>query len=75
MRVLDDAHHRPPGLLAEVPLMSAFSPSHDPRVPEELSRRDFVRLCTIAAAAVGLGPFAAETFVDAAARGQKPSVI
>lgn len=41
----------------------------------ELSRRDFVRFCTMAAAAVGLGPLAAEQFVQAAERGAKPSVI
>ncbi len=40
-----------------------------------LSRRDFVRVCTMAAAAIGLGPLAADAFVDAAARGLKPSVI
>jgi len=40
-----------------------------------VSRRDFVRLCTMAAAAVGLGPLAAARFVEAAERGQKPSVI
>ena len=42
---------------------------------DAVSRRDFLRLCTLAAAAVGLGPLAAERFLDAAARGQKPSVI
>jgi hydrogenase small subunit len=41
----------------------------------EISRRDFVRFCSIAAAAVGLGPLAAEDFVRAAERGAKPSVI
>ena len=40
-----------------------------------VSRRDFVRLCTMAAAAVGLGPLAAERFLEAAERGLKPSVI
>src|SRR5262249_38297633 len=40
-----------------------------------VSRRDFVRLCTMAAAAVGLGPAAAERFVEAAGRGERPSVI
>lgn len=40
-----------------------------------LGRRDFVRLCTMAAAAVGLGPLAAEKFLEAAERGLKPSVI
>ena len=39
------------------------------------SRRDFVRLCTLAAASIGLGPLAAQRFLEAAARGLKPSVI
>jgi hydrogenase small subunit len=39
------------------------------------TRRDFVRLCTMAAAAVGLGPVAASRFVEAADRGARPSVI
>lgn len=41
----------------------------------EYSRRDFVRVCSMAAAAVGLGPLAGEEFVRAAERGVKPSVI
>ncbi len=40
-----------------------------------IGRRDFVKICTIAAAAVGLGPLAAERFVEAAVRGAKPSVV
>jgi hydrogenase small subunit len=40
-----------------------------------VSRRDFVRICTMAAAAVGLGPLAAARFVEAAERGARPSVI
>jgi hydrogenase small subunit len=43
--------------------------------PASQSRREFVRLCTMAAAAVGLGPLAAERFLEAAVRGDKPSVI
>jgi hydrogenase small subunit len=39
------------------------------------SRREFVRLCTLSAAAVGLGPLAAARFVEAAERGARPSVI
>ena len=39
------------------------------------SRREFVRLCTLAAAAVGLGPLAAQRFVEAAGKGLRPSVI
>jgi len=41
----------------------------------EVSRRDFVRFCSMAAGAIGLGPLAAEDFVKAAERGAKPSVI
>lgn len=40
-----------------------------------VSRRDFLRVCTAAAAAVGLGPLAAQRFVEAAEAGRKPSVI
>ena len=40
-----------------------------------VSRRDFIRFCTMAAAAVGLGPLAAEKFLLAAEKGRKPSVI
>ena len=39
-----------------------------------VSRR-FLRVCTYAAAAVGLGPLAAKRFVEAAERGARPSVI
>ena len=39
------------------------------------SRREFMRLCTMAAAAVGLGPLAAQQFLEAAERGARPSVI
>jgi hydrogenase small subunit len=39
------------------------------------SRREFVRICTMAAAAVGLSPLAAARFVHAAERGLRPSVI
>jgi hydrogenase small subunit len=39
------------------------------------SRREFVRLCTMAAAAMGLGPLAAEEFLQAVERGKKPSVL
>ncbi len=49
--------------------------SYDTPGAGEVSRRDFVRFCSMAAAAVGLGPLAAEDFVQAAERGQKPSVI
>src|SRR6476661_9545938 len=39
------------------------------------SRREFVRLCTLAAASIGLGPLAAQRFVEAAGKGLRPSVI
>jgi hydrogenase small subunit len=40
-----------------------------------VSRREFVRMCTMAAAAIGLGPAAATRFVEAAEKGVRPSVI
>ena len=40
-----------------------------------VSRRDFVRVCTMAAAAVGLSGSAAAQIAEAAAKGLKPSVI
>ena len=40
-----------------------------------VSRRDFVRICTMAAAAVGLSGTAAAKIAEAAAKGLKPSVI
>jgi hydrogenase small subunit len=40
-----------------------------------LDRRDFLRICTIAAAAVGLPAAAGVKMAEAAARGVKPSVI
>ncbi len=39
------------------------------------SRRDFVRICTMAAAAVGLSASATARIVEAAGKGLKPSVI
>ena len=39
------------------------------------SRRDFVKICTMAAAAVGMSSTAASRMVDAASRGLKPSVV
>jgi hydrogenase small subunit len=41
----------------------------------DVSRRDFLRVCTAAAAAIGLGATAAARFAEAAAAGIKPSVI
>ena len=55
-------------MLASFPLLDAPEPG-------SVSRRDFLRLCTMAAAAVGLGPLAAERFLEAAEAGLKPSVI
>jgi hydrogenase small subunit len=52
-----------------------LSLDHDAGRLSAVSRRDFVRICTMAAAAVGLGPLAAERFVEAAERGARPSVI
>jgi Ni,Fe-hydrogenase I large subunit len=55
--------------------MLAAIPFQDHSGSPLVSRRDFVRLCSMAAAAVGLGPIAAERFLEAAARGVKPSVV
>lgn len=55
--------------------MFASLSSFDESAAGAIGRRDFVRLCTLAAAAVGLGPLAAEKIVEAAARGVKPSVV
>jgi hydrogenase small subunit len=43
--------------------------------PHAVSRRDFVKVCTMAAAAVGLSSAAAARIVEAAGRGLKPSVV
>ena len=43
--------------------------------PGGVSRRDFVKVCTMAAAAVGLSSAAATQIVQAASRGLKPSVV
>jgi hydrogenase small subunit len=40
-----------------------------------LSRRDFVKVCSMAAAAVGMSSTAAAQVIDAATRGARPSVI
>ncbi len=47
----------------------------DEEVLPSVSRRDFVRVCTMAAAAVGLTGTAAARMVEAAVAGLKPSVI
>src|SRR5512138_2165424 len=40
-----------------------------------VGRRDFLRVCTLAAAAVGLPAWAGEKMAEAVAKGRKPSVI
>src|SRR5512147_2192113 len=40
-----------------------------------LSRRDFVKVCSAAAAAVGLPAWAGEKMAESAAKGKKPSVV
>jgi hydrogenase small subunit len=40
-----------------------------------LSRRDFVKVCTAAAAAVGMPAWAGEKMAEKVAKGQKPSVV
>jgi hydrogenase small subunit len=50
------------------------SPSHD-LAPGGIDRRSFVKVITVAAAAVGLSSTAAAKLVEAASRGLKPSVI
>jgi hydrogenase small subunit len=46
-----------------------------PFVSDALSRRDFVKVCTMAAAAVGLASTTASQIVEAASKGLKPSVV
>jgi len=43
--------------------------------PPDLDRRDFLRICTLAAASVGLPASAGRAFAEAAAAGRRPSVI
>src|SRR5512133_1852525 len=43
--------------------------------PSGLSRRDFVKVCTAAAAAVGMPAWAGEKMAEKVAKGQKPSVV
>jgi hydrogenase small subunit len=56
-----------------MPLMSLAVRS--PHPGGGLSRRDFIRICTVAAAAVGLSGTAAAKIAEAVAAGRKPSVI
>ena len=49
--------------------------THDADESPEVSRRDFIRVATLAAASVGLSSAAATKVAEAAAAGMKPSVI
>ena len=57
---------------AALPALDELALQFDRRA---VNRRDFVKVCTMAAAAVGLSATAASQIVEAAARGLKPSVI
>ena len=46
-----------------------------PGIPGRMSRRDFIRICGLAAAAVGLPAASAVRMAEAALKGRKPSVI
>jgi len=50
-------------------------PHHEVAEASHLSRRDFVKACTAAAAAVGLPAWAGEKMAENVAKGHKPSVI
>jgi hydrogenase small subunit len=52
-----------------------MAPAGSPFDSSLVSRRDFVRVCTMAAAAVGLSATAASKIVEAASKGLKPSVV
>jgi len=61
---------------AQAPLFPGQLQGPDPSAdPSGVSRRDFVRICTMAAAAVGLSGTMAAQIAEAAAKGLKPSVI
>lgn len=58
--------------------MQRSQPGELPFTPDEsagVDRRDFIRICCMAAAAVGLPPAAGLQMAEAAAKGLKPSVI
>ena len=57
--------------------VTPFTRTWSTSLPSEgsVSRRDFVRICTMAAAAVGLSGSAAAQMAEAAAKGLKPSII
>ncbi len=50
-------------------------PRNDGPADDRLERRDFLKICTLAAAAVGLPASAASKMAEAAAAGPRPSVI
>ena len=52
-----------------------LDPGNGEEARSVVSRRDFLRLCTMAAAAVGISGSMAAQIVEAAAKGLKPSVI
>lgn len=56
-------------------LPSAHRPSHQGPAGAALDRRDFLKICSLAAAAVGLPATAGLQFAEAAAAGKRPSVI
>lgn len=58
-----------------LPLLGSSLQAPERADGHSLSRRDFVRTCTLAAAAVGLPAKAAARMADAIAAGRKPSVI
>lgn len=58
-----------------LPLYEASLLSREQEDGRAMSRRNFVRICTLAAAAVGLPARAAAEMVGAIAAGKKPSVI
>ncbi len=58
-----------------LPLFEASLLTRDEEISRAMSRRNFLRICTIAAAAVGLPARAAAQMVDALGAGKKPSVI
>jgi hydrogenase small subunit len=59
-----------------MPRLTRLSKVPPPRPPlASINRRDFVKVCTMAAAAVGLSGTAATRVVEAATAGKRPSVI
>jgi hydrogenase small subunit len=52
---------------------SKATPTHEPR--SAVSRRDFLKVCTLAAGAIGLPAWAGEKMAEKVAAGAKPAVI